>query len=142
MGIRSALYAYLTGWGALTTALGATADLPKVYPHAAFAGEAFPYVTFKRMDEPGERTLREGSIRVATFVLNAWSLSTDECEAIVEVLRPALEQFHGEQAAHGVWVSLCKPIGEEDEDVPPDDASDARWYFTTITARITYKALS
>lgn len=142
MGIRSALYSYLTGLTALTTALGATADAPKVFPHVAIGGTAFPYVTFRRNDEPGERTLRDGSIRTATIVVNVWSDDTSECESIVETIRPAIEAWCGDQADHGVSVRLASPIGEEDDDLSPDDATDVRWYATTITVRITYTALS
>lgn len=143
MGIRSALYADLIACDALTTALGATADLPKVFPHVDFVWEPFPYVTFKRSDEPGDHSLLDtDGFRTATFILNAWSTSTDQCESIVEILRPRLEAFVGKKESHGVHVRYSKTIGEEDDDIPPDDGTDARWYFTSITLQSKYKALS
>lgn len=142
MGIRSALYADLIADEELATLLGATAEEPKVFPHVAFVGTTFDYVCFRRSDAPGERSLREGSLRVATITVTGWSSDTARVEAIGERLRTRLEQFAGDKPDHDVHVSLTKPIGEEDDDVPADDGSAGRFYSTTVTVRITYKALS
>lgn len=141
-GIRSVLYDWVRGDGALTgegsvAGILGTAESPGLYPHAAPARSPFPYIVSKRADDPAQRTLQETrGLRSATFTHEVWGDDTDVVESVVETLRARLLAAKGQHDK--VSVRSVTLEGEVDDAVRPDDGSEVTWFVTVITSRYTY----
>ena len=114
MSIKETLYTHLTGHAGLSALIST-----RLYPRHLPQNPVYPAVTYERISTPRIKVMGGVSgIAYPRFTFTAWSDDVDECDAVAEQLRAALDAYWG--TVDGTEIKYSSTEDESDAEYDED----------------------